>query len=84
MRPYQLVLAEYRSLASRVGGMAGDFWMVYTDYYDGRQFRPLGLFWIPLCELPLVRSPETVPLCKLISDYFRSFLHSEQSNSHRR
>jgi hypothetical protein len=83
MRPYQPVLAEYRNLASRVGGMAGDFWTVYTDYYDGRQFRPLGLVWIPLCELPLVRLPETVPLYKPISDYFRSFLHSEQSNSHR-
>jgi hypothetical protein len=84
MRPYQLVLAEYRSLASRVGSVAGDFWTVYTEYHDGRQFRPLRLFWIPLGELPPVRSPETVALHRLISDYFRSFLHSEQSNSHRR
>jgi hypothetical protein len=51
--------------------MAGDFWTVYTDYYDGRQFRPLRLFWIPLCELPLVRSHETVALYKLISGWLQ-------------
>jgi hypothetical protein len=54
------VLSEYRGLASRIGNVAGDFWTLYTDYYDGRQFRPLRMIWIPLCELPLVRSPKTV------------------------
>ena len=83
---FRLVWAEFRSLAGQVGDIAGDLWTAYTDYHDERLFRPLRIILIPLCELPLVRSPKSVSSrpVELGSYRLRYSLLSEQSSSRRR
>ena len=77
-------LVEYRSLVSRVGHIAGDFWTDFYDSHNDNPFRPVRIILIPLCELPLVNSPNAISLCQLTSGYFRSFSLSEQCSSRQR
>ncbi|KAI0288520.1 HlyB/MsbA family ABC transporter [Russula brevipes] len=81
----EYLIAEYHSLATRVGTRAGDFWSLYFDSHDDRLFRPLRLLMIPLCELPLivfalraVQQPSSIPTSlaslRLMEDASGSFV----------
>ena len=61
-------LAEYRNLVNHVGVIAGDFWTVFYDSHNDNLLHPIRIILIPLCELPLVRSSDTVSLCALCPD----------------
>ncbi|KAI0297906.1 HlyB/MsbA family ABC transporter [Russula brevipes] len=81
----EYLVAEYHSLATRVGTRAGSFWSLYFDSYNDQLFRPLRLLLIPLNELPLivfalraVQQPSSIPISlaslRLMQDASNSFV----------